>query len=136
MRSGIVDIMKNRKIFALVGLVALFAAIALINFTAPSEVGPIGVLTFFLLSYVSVTSLFYLLIGLVSGVMISMLPAGRLKLTFENLPERKIYYYASIIGLAPIIILGMMSVGDITVMDVFLILIFEAIGCFYIAKRF
>ena len=48
----------------------------------------------------------------------------------------KLYYYASIIGLIPVILLGMQSIGGVTAWDVLLLMLFLGLGCFYIHKRF
>ena len=48
----------------------------------------------------------------------------------------KLYYYASIIGLIPVILLGMQSIGGVTAWDILLLTLFLGLGCFYIHKRF
>ena len=48
----------------------------------------------------------------------------------------KLYYYASIIGLIPVILLGMQSIGGVTAWDILLLALFLGLGCFYIHKRF
>ena len=48
----------------------------------------------------------------------------------------KLYDYASIVGLIPIILLGMQSLGGVTAWDILLLALFLSLGCFYIHKRF
>ncbi len=44
-------------------------------------------------------------------------------------------YYSSIIAMAPVMIVAMHSVGEVSVYDIGLVILFVAIGAFYIKKR-
>ena len=48
---------------------------------------------------------------------------------------RQAYYYGSIVGLAPVMLLGMQSVGAVGPYEALLVVVFAALGCVYIAKR-
>lgn len=61
---------------------------------------------------------------------------GRYKLRLLEISKLKLYYYASVVSLAPVIMLGMVSMGGVGVLEVGLVLIFETIALFYIHKRF
>ena len=45
------------------------------------------------------------------------------------------YYFASVLALAPVMLIGARSVGRTGVADIVLITLFEILACFYIAKR-
>lgn len=45
------------------------------------------------------------------------------------------YYYATVIALAPVLLVAMRSIGRGTVWDIVLVMVFEVMACFYIAKR-
>lgn len=44
-------------------------------------------------------------------------------------------YYSSIIAMAPVMIVAMHSVGEVSLYDIGLVILFVAIGAFYIKKR-
>lgn len=119
-----------------VSVIAAIAILALVfSTTEPATVGPLGILIVFILLYVSVLGvLTFLLYG--GGKVISKVAKSfTVKKPFTPLTLRRAYYFSSVIALAPVMMLGMQSVGSIGVYEVLLILIFELIACIYIAKR-
>jgi type IV secretory pathway VirB2 component (pilin) len=58
-----------------------------------------------------------------------------LKRPLQQLSLRRSYYFASVVALAPVILVGMQSVGEVSFYDVLLIVVFIVISCVYIAKR-
>ena len=48
---------------------------------------------------------------------------------------RHAYYYGSVIGLGPVMLVGMSSVGNVGFYESILVLVFVVIGVFYIQKR-
>jgi len=124
------------RVTSIIGLVALLLALLLMNFTTPSEVGPVGILVFFVLIYVFCLILAFLVLSFTIRLLARFLSIGKIKVRLESLSQRKIYYYSSIIGLAPVILLGLRSVGRVSILEVSLVIIFEIIGIFYISRRF
>ena len=57
------------------------------------------------------------------------------KRPFRVVSLKQSYYYASIIALAPVMLIGMQSVSGINVYDVLLVIFFVAIGVVYISRR-
>lgn len=53
----------------------------------------------------------------------------------QAMTMKQAYYYGSVIALAPVLLVAMRSIGRGSAWDVILVLVFEAIACFYIAKR-
>lgn len=45
------------------------------------------------------------------------------------------YYFASVIALAPVMVVGMQSVGEVGLYELLLVILFVGIACVYIAKR-
>ena len=111
-------------------------ALGLVNLTTPSMVGPLGVLAFFVCIYIAIVCGLYLLLftGMKGFQKIARL--GRHKTGPNQISVWKLYYYASVLGLAPVILLGMQSVGEVKILDGGLLILFEVLACFYIAKRF
>ena len=48
---------------------------------------------------------------------------------------RKAYYVASILAFAPVLLLGMQSVGQLQIRDIVLMIAFVSIAIFYVLKR-
>lgn len=131
---GILILMKH-KLAIFVGGVTMTVSIAMLNFTNPADIGPFGVLIFFVSLYFFITSFLYLVTTFFSSLVSRGLQvAGRRY--GEELSPIKNYYLSSVIALAPIIALGVQSVGGIGVFDIGLIILFEIIACFYVVKRF
>lgn len=125
----------KRWIVALIGLAAGVAIAVLLQVTHPDMVGPVGVLAFFVLLYVAVTSGVFLLLELGRKLLLRFVQAGKWRLYCQEISDIKLYYYASVIALAPIILLGMQSVGGIRLMEGVLVVIFEILALVYVSKR-
>lgn len=110
--------------------------VVLLQTTTPATIGPLGILFVFILLYVSVLGvLTFLLFGcsriiakLASSVIVR-------KSTIQSLTLGRAYYYSSVLALAPVLFIGMQSVGEVSIYDVVLVVLFVVIACIYIAKR-
>jgi hypothetical protein len=117
------------KVLALSTLLSIVLLSAIVQSTSPSTIHPIGILIIFVLLY-----------GLALGVLTFCLKAlsaiiVRFSRTGEAMSIQQSYYYASVLALAPVMILGARSIGRTGGYDVLLITLFEIIACFYISKR-
>lgn len=115
-------------------LVSAILLAILLQTTTPSTIPPIGILAFFVLFYTLVlVGLTYFLLGL--SLVLSWLGA---KLSWHRsfkLSLRRGYLYASVLAFAPVILVGMNSVGTTSALDLSLVLLFELIACFYVWRR-
>lgn len=119
---------------SMVGAIVLL--VVLLQTTTPATIGPLGILFVFILLYVSVLGvLTFLLFGcsriiakLASSVIVR-------KSTIQSLTLGRAYYYSSVLALAPVLFIGMQSVGEVSIYDVVLVVLFVVIACIYIAKR-
>jgi len=50
--------------------------------------------------------------------------------------DRKLYYYATVVALSPVIYVGMQSVGGAGVFEIILLFIFEMLACFFVHKKY
>lgn len=119
-----------------IGSISLVIAGLMLTMTRPGEVGPFGVLAFFVLLYLSAGSIIYMLLTGIIYVLMRVLPPGSLRLWLENVSHTKVYYYTTVLALAPVVLLGMASVGSIGGLDIVLVALFEILACFYISRRF
>lgn len=114
----------------LLPVATLLALFYLLNTASPVDVGPLGIFAVFALLY-----LFWL------GVFFTLLHGGiRLISKIGKMKKRQIstvkaYYIASIVAFVPVMILGMQSVDQLEVRDVFLVGLFAVITIFFVIKR-
>lgn len=123
------------RILLVVSLFSLIGLVAIINATAPSTAGPVGILAVFVLLYL-------VLLGIITGLIYwgsrlgsRLSRSAMLRRPLARLSLRQSYYFASILALGPVMTLGMQSVGGAGVYELALVTIFLVIGCIYIAKR-
>jgi len=126
----------QKRVIAVVGLTTFVAALLMLQLSTPDTVGPFGVLAFFVLVYSTFAAACYILLSALVGALRRMLPQGKWRLVVEDMSDTKVYYYASIIGLAPVILIGMQSIGAVRLPDILLLVLFEVLGCFYVSRRF
>jgi nitrogen fixation/metabolism regulation signal transduction histidine kinase len=127
--------MRKRTVFS-IGIVSLVASLLMLQLTTPQMVGPLGVLAFFVLVYIFFACVMYLVLGAVIVTLKRTARKGKWTARLESISGMKLYYYSSFIALAPVIMLGMRSVGLLRPVDILLVVAFELLGCFYISRRF
>lgn len=67
--------------------------------------------------------------------MVNRLSRSFTKRTLPSLTIRRSYYFSSVLALAPVMFIGMQSVGEVGIYEVVLVLLFVGIACVYVAKR-
>ncbi len=121
------------KVLAIGSLFSAVTLILILQTTTPTSVGPLGIIFVFGLLYMSALGLLtFLLIGIHRLLLINKRTAVFARDIFSL---RQAYYFATVLSLAPIILLAMRSVGGISFYEVILVVLFELIACVYIAKR-
>lgn len=123
------------RVVALSMVAAMVLLAVLLEVTKPATIGPLGILLVFILMYVSVLGVLTFLLFGCSKVVTKITSTMVVRRPIGSLTLGRSYYYASVISLAPILFIGMQSVGEVSVYDVFLVLLFVIIACIYIAKR-
>ena len=124
-----------QKIITTTTLISLCLLIVLLNVTNPVLAGPFGILSIFVLSYLSSLGVMtYFIYG-------ASLATSRLAAYFmprrplQRMSFKRSYYYSTILAAVPIMLVGLQSVGAIGFYELFLVTIFAVIGCLYISKR-
>lgn len=112
----------SKRIIPVMSLLAVVILLAMLNFTTPAEIGPLGVLVFFTTFYVFV---FGVAVGIVK-IFMKLLgrPMGR-----------KGYLYGVVIAFGPILLMLAQSLGTISLFTVALTVLFVLLGCFLVGKR-
>lgn len=132
--GGIVGNMLGRIISVSVVL-AVVVLLAILQTTTPSTAGPIGILFVFIFIYMLVLGVLTFLLFWGSKLISKLLQLATQKAPRRPLSLIRSYYFSSILALAPVIFMGMQSVGEVGFYDVILVLLFVGVGCFYVAKR-
>lgn len=124
------------KLLIVIGLVAAGLLFVILNTIEPVDAGATGVLAVFLLLYIA------LLAGLTHALWLGSRALKRvgseLKLlsSYQSVTLKKAYYYATVVALAPVILIGLQSVGGAGVYEVGLVALLVTLGCIYVSRRF
>ena len=112
------------RIVTILSLVALIVILAMLNFTPPVDVGPLGVLVFFVAVYL-----------LMLGITVMIVKLFRKVLRRKGKMDNKGYLYAGAIAFGPIILLLMKAINTNSWLSAFAAVIFVGLACFLIKKR-
>jgi hypothetical protein len=123
------------KIVAITTIVSLCLLALLLNVSAPTTIGPLGILAVFILGYLSSLGVMTYFLYTVSRLVAHLSSAFTVKRPIQAMLFRHAYYYSTVIAAAPIMLIGLQSVGATGIYEVILVLIFVVIGCVYITKR-
>ncbi len=117
------------KALIIVGLLSFLLIVTMMFSFSPSEVGLVGILGFFILCYV-----LFLVLAVFGCRLFFILRAKLDKKKGGNI-KKKSYYYGLVIALAPILILVGQSFGNITILEISLVLVVEALLCFLVSRN-
>lgn len=123
------------KILSIGSVIAAIVLVFLLNQTTPNQSGPLGVLIVFLLMYVVALGGVTFLVHGGSRLVAKFSRSLTVKRPLRPIGLKQSYYYASIIALAPVMLIGVQSVSGINVYDILLVGFFVAIGTIYISRR-
>ena len=123
------------RVIAISVVVAVLVLVSILHITQPSTVGPMGILIVFVAMYVSVLGLLTFLLFSLSKLISKVSSSFTVKKPIRPLSLSRSYYFSSVIALAPVMLIGMQSVGEVEIYDVLLIALFVVIACIYISKR-
>lgn len=118
-----------------IGVLAVIFGMIILFALSPAQVGPLGILALFACGYVATACFLYVGLLALRRWGQRFLPM-KYRLALEATPRVKVYYYASVIALLPIIQIGMQSIGDVGIMEMGFVFLFELLALFYIHKRF
>lgn len=125
------------KVLLLLAPLACIGALWYILTTSdPSAIGTIGVLCVFILMYITCVSVSFIVLHLVLGWARKAYDAKNAsKGSYRPMGARKAYYVATIVSLAPVILLAMRSFSRLQYSDVVLVLLFVGVSTFLVLKR-
>ena len=124
-----------QKIVAITTITSLCLLAVLLNTTTPTTIGPLGILAVFILGYLSSLGVMTYFLYSINRVVTHLGSAFTVKKPISAMPFRLAYYYSTVVAAAPIMLIGLQSVGAVGVYEFILVLLFTVIGCIYITKR-
>lgn len=116
--------MKHNRIIYIISFLGLAVLLAMLTFTSPTEIGPLGVLLFF-------TTLYVVFFGFITLLLQAFMRIAFKKTTFRN----KDYLYSAVLAFGPIMLMMARSFGAINLWTVALIVIFVVLAEFLVYKR-
>jgi len=124
-----------QRVIAIITVASLCLLTLMLVTTTPASAGPFGLLLIFISAYISSLGLVsYFLYG-ISRVIVYASAGFTLRRPLHPMPFRRAYYYSTVLAAAPVMLIGLQSVGAIGVYEFLLVVLFEVIGCVYITKR-
>ena len=124
-----------RRILTVVTIMSWVAVLILLSITNPGSISPAGMLGIFILGYVALLGAMSFLLYY-GSIAIKFIFRDVLKVKIHtNLSLNRAYLYASVLATLPMMIISLHSAGGIAWYELFLVLLFGAIGVFYIARR-
>lgn len=118
-----------------VTIVSLCLLTLLLLSSTPATAGPLGLLVIFVSAYLTAMGLIsFFLYG--AGRALAFFAAGfAARRPIKPLSLRRSYYYGTVLAAAPVMLVGLQSVGSVGVYEIILVTLFVGIGCFYVSKR-
>ncbi|MEO8691184.1 MAG: hypothetical protein ABI397_00190 [Candidatus Saccharimonas sp.] len=126
---GWYDSLMLKKTLALSTLASFVVLLAFMQVTSPSTTHPIGLLFVFILLYMLALGVLTYILYVGSSLAVS------LRFTRARLSLKRAYIYASVVALAPVILVCIQTIGTISLYEVILVIAFEVIACFYVARH-
>jgi hypothetical protein len=122
-------------IVSVITFVSLCLLLLLLNITTPATAGPFGILAIFILAYMSSFGLVAFFLYFISRIFSYLSKIFMTVKPFKTLTFKRTCLFSSVIAAAPIMLVGLRSVGEMGFYEYLLVLFFTVIGCLYISKR-
>lgn len=124
-----------KKTVAIMMIASLCLLLLLLNITAPTSVGPFGILAVFVFAYIFSLGVFTYLIYFSSKLLTYLSVILTVKKPIQMFTFKDAYYYSTVVAMAPVMLVGLQSVNAIGIYEYGLVGLFIVIGCLYITKR-
>lgn len=124
-----------QKILAAITIVSIFLLGLMLATTTPATAGPFGLLLIFLTAYLTCLGLISFFLYGISRVLVFVGSGFNTRRPPRVISFQRAYYFSTVLAAAPVMLVGLQSVGAIGIYEVGLVALFEVIGCLYISKR-
>lgn len=124
-----------KVIVSLITAISFCLLLILLNVTTPVKAGPFGVLSVLALLYASSLGCVAFFLFAISSLLSKFSTIIVMRRPIQPLSFRRSYHFSTILGVVPVILVGLQSVGSIGFYEVLLVFIFVIIGVIYISKK-
>lgn len=124
-----------QRVIAIITVVSLCLLTLMLVTTTPASAGPFGLLLIFITAYLTSLGLISFFLYGISRVVVYASTSFTMRRPLQPISFRRAYYFSTILAAAPVMLVGLQSVGSIGIYEFALVILFESIGCVYIAKR-
>jgi len=124
-----------QRVIALITAVSLCLLTLMLVTTTPASAGPFGLLLIFITAYLTFLGLISFFLYGFSRIIVYASGGFTLRRPVQPMSFRRAYYYSTILAAAPVMLVGLQSVGAVGIYEFLLVVLFEVIGCLYITKR-
>lgn len=122
-------------IISITTLVSILLLSIFLNISTPASAGPFGILAIFIFAYLSSLGLVTYLLYLANHLFAYMSTLFVTRRPYEALSFKHSYYFSTIIAAAPVMLVGLQSVGATGLYEMMLVVSFVIIGCLYVSKK-
>ena len=123
------------RFLAVVMIISATLLVVILNTTTPFSSGATGILGVFVVTYMLVLSVLTFFMYGISKIIVRASRTVTVRKPLESISLKKAYYYSSVIALAPLILIGLSSVGTLGIYEFFLVIFWVIVGCIYVTKR-
>ena len=124
-----------QRAIAIITVVSLCLLTLMLVTTTPASAGPFGLLLIFISAYLTCLGLISFFLYGISRVIVYASAGFTMRRPIQPMSFRRAYYFSTILAAAPVMLVGLQSVGAIGIYEFVLVVVFEIIGCIYITKR-
>lgn len=123
------------KIIVFCSMASAVGLAVLLQMTTPATIGPLGILLVFVLMYIAALGVLTFLFIAINRLTLKFMGVLDSRKTHTPMSLTRAYYFASVMALAPVMIIGMQSVGQVGLYEFLLVVIFLIVASVYVAKR-
>lgn len=124
-----------QRAIAIITLVSLCLLTLMLMTTTPASAGPFGLLLIFISAYLTSLGLMSFFLYGISRIIVYASAGFTMRRPLRQISFRRAYYFSTVLAAAPVMLIGLQSVGAVGIYEFLLVVFFEVIGCLYIAKR-
>ena len=124
-----------QRVIAIITLASLCLLSLMLVTTTPASAGPFGLLLIFISAYLTSLGLISFFLYGISRIIVYASAGFTMRRPLQPMSFRRAYYYSTVLAAAPVMLVGLQSVGSVGIYEFLLVVLFEVIGCLYITKR-
>lgn len=123
------------RIIATVSVASLCVLIMMLTFTAPSTIGPFGLLVLFISAYLTFVGMISFFLFGINRLIIMLTKGMTVRKPLRPMEFKRAYYFSTVLAAAPVLLIGLQSVQSVGPYEILLVIIFEIVACIYISRR-